>query len=626
MAKLVFLFFILLSTLICSAQNSHDIDSMLAVLKTAKNDSAKVNLLRYIGAFYAYQDPRKAIDYWKKGVDLSYRLKYIKGLARNYINVGTGYALISKFDSTVLFADSAIKYCKIIGDPDRLALVYLNKSDAYRNLGNFELALIFSDTALQYAAKTGNTDRLARIYDNISSIYSEQEQFTASLQKKRMALDLYKKDSNFILEAQVYDDFSTIYSLMGNLDSALYYSKKAVTLGEEIEDITNLPTYYFGVAELNLKQKKYTEAEKQANKALQYAIKLGSDNHLGLVYNLLGNIYFYQGRLAEAAKAGETAYKYSLGDVATMQQEISSSLAKTYNALDDFKNAYKYLSISNILLDSITKEKYNTQVAKLQSTFEFKEKDKEIQLLGKDKILQQQKISRQRLLFAGAAALLLLALIGTGLIINRNKLKQRMKELELRNRIAADLHDEVGSTLSSISMLSQMAIHQTDIVKQKDILEKMTSNAKESMDKMGDIVWMIKPGETESGSLKQRIERFAFEVCESKNIALQMQLDELDKLKLSMGQRKNIYLVFKEAVNNAAKYSGTEKIEIEVKLINKELLISIKDFGKGFAGNLVKNGNGLQNMQSRAKEMQGKLSVESNINTGTTITLLVPVL
>ena len=223
-----------------------------------------------------------------------------------------------------------------------------------------------------------------------------------------------------------------------------------------------------------------------------------------------------------------------------------------------------------------------------------------------------------------SAAIALLALLGIGLAVNRYGLRQRMKELELRNQIAADLHDEVGSSLSSIHMLSQMATKQGNETTHKDILERMSRNAKETMDKMGDIVWMIKPGETEAGGLKQRIERFAYEICSSKNIELQMQLDELEKIKLTMDQRKNIYLIFKEALNNAVKYSGTEKIEINTASQNKELILQVKDFGKGFDSSIVKKGNGLDNMQHRAKELNGKLEVTPG-DGGTMVSITVPV-
>ena len=200
-----------------------------------------------------------------------------------------------------------------------------------------------------------------------------------------------------------------------------------------------------------------------------------------------------------------------------------------------------------------------------------------------------------------------------------------MKELELRNQIAADLHDEVGSSLSSIHMLSQMAARPGNEATHQDILTRMSSNAKETMEKMGDIVWMIKPGEAEAGSLKQRMERFAYEIGSSKNIEVAIQLEELDKLKLTMKQRKNIYLIFKEAVNNAVKYSDSEKLAVTASVQNKELTLQVKDFGKGFDSSVVKKGNGLDNMQHRAKDLGALLSLTTNSTEGTTIKLTMPV-
>jgi signal transduction histidine kinase len=607
------------------AQNSKT-DSLLNLLSKSADDTGKVMLLRNIGVTYANQDARKAIEYWKQGVALSYKLNYIKGLARNYINIGTGYSYLSKMDSTIIFADSAIKYSKLDGDMDRLALVYLNKGDGYRNLGDFKSALLYCDTAGIYAAKTGNTDRQARIYGIMSGIYSEQQQIYDALQFQRKALDLYIKDGNALMEGQSYDDFGLLYQQIGKLDSALYFHKMAVSYGERLKDYKNLSTFNYGVAQVYLEQRNYGEAEMFARKALQYAAEQENNNQLSATYSLLCNIYLKQERLAEAVKAGNIAYEYALNEVLLSQQQgVAALLAEAYSAMGDDKNAYKFLNISSTLKDSIIKEQYNNQVANLQSSFELKEKDKEILLMGKDKELQEQKLFRQRLLFAVAATLLVVALIGIWLFINRSKLKHRMKELELRNQIAADLHDEVGSSLSSIHMLSQMATHESSDATHKDILTRMSGNAKETMDKMGEIVWMIKPGESEGASLKQRMERFAYEICSSKNIGTSIELNDLEKVRLTTEQRKNLYLIFKEALNNAVKYSGTQKADIKTIVQNKELTLLIRDYGKGFNRETTRLGNGLENMKTRATEMKGTIDIDSTTGPGTKITLKVPV-
>lgn len=199
-----------------------------------------------------------------------------------------------------------------------------------------------------------------------------------------------------------------------------------------------------------------------------------------------------------------------------------------------------------------------------------------------------------------------------------------MKELQLRNQIAADLHDEVGSSLSSINMLSLMAAKQGNETTRNNILTKMSNNARETVDKMGDIVWMIKPDKNDEGTLKLRIERFAYEICSSKNIEVFLQADDLDKLKLTMEQRNNIYLIFKEALNNAVKYSGTQKIEITANLQNKKLVLQVIDFGTGFNDSTVLKGNGLNNMQHRAKNLGAFLEISSEQKEGTMVSLILP--
>jgi len=223
--------------------------------------------------------------------------------------------------------------------------------------------------------------------------------------------------------------------------------------------------------------------------------------------------------------------------------------------------------------------------------------------------------------------LAVLALVGIGLSINRYRLRQQMKELELRNRIAADLHDEVGSSLSSIHMLSQVAAQQpVHDAAHVDILSRVSTNARETMEKMGDIVWMIKPGENEGVSLAQRMERYVYEMCSSQNIACTTEGgDVLQTVKLSMQQRKNFYLIFKEALNNAVKYAGTEKVDIRIELQNRQLKLLIQDYGKGFIVNGNGNGNGLSNMQNRAKELKGQLAIDSMQGKGTVITLTFPI-
>src|SRR5690606_17403811 len=115
------------------------------------------------------------------------------------------------------------------------------------------------------------------------------------------------------------------------------------------------------------------------------------------------------------------------------------------------------------------------------------------------------------------------------------------------------------------------------------------------------------------------------DICNSRNIACSFSADDLNELKLSMKQKKNTYLIFKEAVNNAVKYSETKKLDIKLIQQNKQLEMVIKDYGNGFDEKTILKGNGLENMQNRAKELNGNLRLTSKQEFGTEIKLSFPV-
>ena len=601
-------------------------DSLLRLLNTAKEDTGKVMLYWQAGFSVIYQNPPDALPYFHKGIALAKKFSFNRGLERCYAAVSTSYAYVAQYDSQLVYIDTAIIYARMVQDAERLALVYLNKGDALNNLGRFNEAIHNCDTALTFAEKAGNKDRLGRIFYILADIYIKQEQYSRATGNLERSQAYFEQAANKQMLGMCYSNLADIYFRENSHAKAITFYGKAIQMAKEVEDISNLGAYYNSIAEVYLKDRKFTEAETAAKQAIDYSRQAENIMQEALVHDIISRILKGQGRYNEAITEGLTAYKILYeNNEAERKATVATNLAELYHKTGNINEAYKYLQTARDLNDSLVKEQFNTETARLQTQFDVAQKNKEIQLLNKDKELQQQKLQKQRVIMIGAVVLVLVAVFGIWLVMNRNKLKQRMKELELRNQIAADLHDEVGSSLSSINMLSQMAVQQGDSGKQKEILTRVGYNAKETMDKMSDIVWMIKPGETEAGSLKQRMERFAYDIGGSKNIELQMQLTELEKLKLTMEQRKNIYLVFKEAMNNAAKYSGTEKIEVMAVVQNKELVLLVKDYGKGFDKSLIKKGNGLDNMQHRAKELNGVLQAESSIKTGTTIKMTVPV-
>jgi signal transduction histidine kinase len=213
--------------------------------------------------------------------------------------------------------------------------------------------------------------------------------------------------------------------------------------------------------------------------------------------------------------------------------------------------------------------------------------------------------------------------------ITEAKLYGEQKLLNERLRVSQELHDEVGATLSGIAMYSHLAkeqIKSTQTGAIQNSLNVIQSNASEMVNKLNDIVWLINPGQDSLQKLMQRLEDYAVQIAAVKNIRVKSNLNgHFAENILPAEIRRNIYLLFKEAINNAVKYSNATLLDLNVKEDNTAIKISLKDDGDGFDVDIVKHGNGLDNMQQRAKDMQTVCMIESAKGKGTSITVVIKI-
>ncbi len=207
---------------------------------------------------------------------------------------------------------------------------------------------------------------------------------------------------------------------------------------------------------------------------------------------------------------------------------------------------------------------------------------------------------------------------------------------KLRTRIASDLHDDIGSGLTRIAVLSDVALHQAEDLQKPgagstgpaDVTRSITkvgNIARELVDAMSDVVWSIDPRHDTAGSLMQRVKVYAFELCEAKRIALSFEtLGERDTAAISPEIMRELLLVAKEAVTNIVRHSECSAAHIRLVTGRREVTLEVSDNGKGFLPTTAAAGNGLMNMRSRAGNAGGTFAVESNPGGGTRLFISLP--
>lgn len=221
---------------------------------------------------------------------------------------------------------------------------------------------------------------------------------------------------------------------------------------------------------------------------------------------------------------------------------------------------------------------------------------------------------------------LLLAALTAGVLyfFHRVRVNRILDMQKVRGRIARDLHDDMGSTLSTINILSEMAKFKidkdTDVT--KDYIAKISDNSHRMMEAMDDIVWSINPMNDNMQKITARMREYATSLLEAKDIDYTFHVDEAVKhIKLDMEARRDFFLIFKEAVNNLVKYSQCKHAHIKIETYEYSLTMKIQDDGIGFIVADADSGNGLSNMQKRAQSLNAKLSVKSKPGVGTKILL-----
>ena len=209
--------------------------------------------------------------------------------------------------------------------------------------------------------------------------------------------------------------------------------------------------------------------------------------------------------------------------------------------------------------------------------------------------------------------------------------RQRRRLESFRESLARDLHDEMGSTLSSIRFFSEFAKQQVgnDKPEVTPILQRISLSATTLSESMQDIVWAMKNKNDQFEDLAARMTEFGLRLLEARDIAFKTHIGEgFSGKPLSSAVRRNLYLIFKEAVNNAAKYAEATEVELFLVLKKGLLLMKISDNGKGFDPESLDNdggGNGLQNMKKRAEEMGGDLEFFTGDDKGTKVEVRVRV-
>lgn len=243
------------------------------------------------------------------------------------------------------------------------------------------------------------------------------------------------------------------------------------------------------------------------------------------------------------------------------------------------------------------------------------------QELRKDILIKIAYPLWQRWWFIASVVLLIIAL---GYMLYRYRINEIKKLFTVRSRISQDLHDELGATLSGISMYSHLAKSQlqTDKNAAAYSLNVMQQSANEMVEKLNDIVWLTNPLHDSLQEMLDKLYEYAHIMAGAAGMQVVSNFNAFKyDLKMPMDTRRNMYLICKEVINNAVKYSRANQLQLHIARQQDDLVISIQDNGQGFNSHDIKTGNGLVNISKRAEESGLELQIQSREGQGCNVLL-----
>lgn len=219
---------------------------------------------------------------------------------------------------------------------------------------------------------------------------------------------------------------------------------------------------------------------------------------------------------------------------------------------------------------------------------------------------------------------ILALLFSISYILFKYRMHYLLKEEETRNRIARDLHDDLSATLSSISFFSEAA-KRDNYLKSEKFLKRIDESAFEAKEKINDIIWAIDPNNDDWNAFLSKCKRYAAEMFESKNIEYLIDIDTFANHVSDSDLRHDLWLAFKEMITNIIRHSEATKAQVILKKIGKKLYLTVEDNGVGLSKEAYGKGNGISNLEFRAKNMTAELKFESVNPSGSKWILAIPV-
>jgi two-component system NarL family sensor kinase len=586
-----------------------DRDSLRHALDKMDPDSGKVTALIRLGQQYESNAPDTAIFYYRQANTLSQQLNYQPGIVQ-YINNYTAVLNVQgRFDSSLILNLQAVNICRQYGLGSLYVKALVNTGAAYQYKEEYLQAADYYLKALPLLEGSTEPQSLSIVYSNLCGLYRNLIQPEKAAVYARRAVQLARKDKDAYAMSMACINLGNVLKDLHHVEEAIRYLDTAYRISHSLQDLNTEETALVNLGEAYLQTHDPEKYEPVFRKALSLArtVKDVSGEAFALEGITLG--LYWKGRYREAGHQLQEAILFTrdhdqkevLANLLTQMGDVQIALGQPYIAqryrdqADSIRNVLFSASLAKDVQELETKYKVERQQRELlQKTLELNEKTRES--------LRQ----RYWLVIAGISVLFLCFLL---FLLRARQENVRLKalvegQLQERHRIGQEMHDDMGTGLTSLLFLSRT------LNEPQEAVEKIRYLSGSLIHKMNEIVWTMEHEHDTLESLIAYIRVNTSQSLENAGISYHFQGgEEIPQLSVSQQYRRNIYLTVKEAIHNIIRHAEATAAAISVTFTH-ELEIVIRDNGKGFVPAAGRRfGNGMKNMQERMAQVGGTFTI-----------------
>ncbi len=619
------------------------IDICLKLAVTAKK---KKNLLR-------------AESYFKEAISILKSTQNFKKAIKATNSLGTLMAQQQQYKKAATYYNESLQLAILHKDLKGQSSAFLNLGNVFYFKGNWDKAISYYIESAQIKETLKDNTGIAKIHNNIAAIYKQQKRFTKSLTYFRKSEHFYQNTNDSIKLAETWINIASVHVFLKNpktglsfLQDALLYLKHFNRPKTELIAQTNIALAYNMMKQFNESLLYLAHAEKKAQ-------QLKKSYSLVIIYNLYGVNYYELKKYNKAIDFYQKSYDLANKmDILNEQKKALFGLYETEQKKKNYQKSLIWHEKYTQIKDSLFNTNSATKILELQEKYETKQKEQEIAILNKENttisLENQLKTDQLKLSLISISFVIVLIVILSlffrqksknqkALLVyqeaqNKEQINQLIQKQEIRTlesvltaqqnerkKLASDIHDNLGSYLATIKYQHEATkVTRQHEKKRRSQFKSMSQLISSACAEVRAISHQMATGESFDFSLIPAIQKLVQRIRATKQFNIQF-IHLLDALDASQETELALYKIIQELLSNVLKHAKATEVILQINGSSKDISIIVEDNGIGFdITNSATNGIGLTNIIQRVEHLKGKTEINSSINLGTTILIILP--